>query len=36
MYLKYVVSLTAGTALALVGVFLYSQLKKAKPKTKTA
>ncbi|KAK1693024.1 hypothetical protein QYE76_009721 [Lolium multiflorum] len=25
-----------GTALALVGVFLYSQLKKAKPKTKTA
>ncbi|KAM0920729.1 hypothetical protein ACQ4PT_007302 [Festuca glaucescens] len=25
-----------GTAVALVGVFLYSQLKKAKPKTKTA
>jgi hypothetical protein len=36
MCLKYVLSLTAGTAVALLGVFLYSQVKKAKPKAKAA
>jgi hypothetical protein len=34
MFLKCILSFTAGTAIALLGVFLYSELKKAKPKAK--